>query len=72
MRAAFQVQVAAKSGTSWRVLEQDVDASLAQFLREGAKRKNGSDAIASSPQFERVVFVLGTNEVPKHNTLLST
>ena len=72
LSAAFQVQVAAKSGTSWRVLAQDVDASLAQFLREDAKRKNGSDAIASSPQFERVVFVLGTNDVPKHKALPST
>ena len=72
MSTAFQVHVAAKSGTSWRVLAQDVDASLAQFLQEDAKRKDCSVAIASSPKFERVVFVLGTHDVPKHNAKDST
>ena len=39
LSATFQVQVAAKPGTSWKVLAKDVDARLAELLREVTKRK---------------------------------
>ena len=67
LSSSWQLHIAAKSGARWTAIAQDVDANLQQFYTTGPSRKltdNGSKGLAKAT-FSRILFVLGTNDVPK-------
>jgi len=76
LSSSWQVHVAAKSGTRWTTIAHDVDSSLQQFYSASRKlTAHGSvQELKELPKamFSRIVFVLGTNDVPKKTARSST
>ena len=67
--SSWQAHVAAKGGSRWAAIAQDVDASLQQFYSSGANRKLtglGSEMELTGATCSRIVFVLGTSDAPKN------
>jgi hypothetical protein len=70
MQATFDVTLAARSGTSWQRLGQDVHGELAAYAQSGTR--SGSGQADLKGHFDVVVTVLGTNDIPKTSAMSKT
>jgi hypothetical protein len=77
LSSSWQVYVAAKNGTRWTTIAQDVeDSSLQQFYSASRKltARGSVQELKELPKamFSRIVFVMGTNDVPNKAARSST